>query len=147
MSAFQRIASLSSVALLTFGSLVGCGQSGPKLATVSGIVKVNGEPTPFVMVEFQPEENGSPSIGYTDGDGRYKLQFSRDRWGAMLGKHVVRLDFDYDPGSEDARPPFKIPAKYNRNSEIRVEVASGSNSHDFEIRLDQEVADKTPRRR
>lgn len=147
MPLLSRYAAPSLVALFVLSSLVGCGQSGPKLATVSGVVTVNGEPTPFVMVEFQPEENGSPSIGYTDGDGRYTLQFSRDRRGAMLGKHVVRLDFDYDPGSDDARPPFKIPAKYNRSSEIRVEVASGSNSHDFEIRLDQEIAEKATRRR
>lgn len=119
---------------------IGCGQSGPQLASVSGIVKVNGEPTPYVMVEFQPTEAGSPSIGYTDGEGKYSLQFSRDRWGAMLGEHRVKLDFDYDPGSDDARPPFKIPARYNKKSELTAAVVGGSNQHNFEIQLDPEVA-------
>lgn len=121
--------------LMAFVTL-GCGQSGPATARVTGIVKINGEPTPYIMVEFQPLENGSPSIGYTDGQGRYDLQFTRDRWGAMLGEHRVRLDWDYEPGADVPRPPFKIPAKYNGQTELRAEVKSGSNKHDFDLQVD-----------
>jgi hypothetical protein len=88
------------------------------------------------LVEFQPEANGSPSVGYTDEDGQYTLQFSEHRWGAMVGRHIVRLDFDYTPWGDDPPPPFRIPERYNSNTELHVEVTRGSNSHDFDIRLD-----------
>ena len=115
--------------------LSGCGDSGPALVPVTGVVKANGQPLPHVMVEFQPKERGSPSIGYTDANGRYQLRFSKDRWGAMAGQHAVRIEFDHDPGSDAPKPPFKIPAQYNRQSTLAVEVSSRSKNHDFELHI------------
>ena len=124
-----------SVAIALLGlTFQGCGKSGPELADVSGSVTMDGKPLPDVMLEFQPTGGkGSPSIGYTDKNGEYRLRFSRDKWGAVPGEHVVRIDFDYDPGSDAPKPPFKIPAQYNKKSDLRRTLEPGSNSLSFEI--------------
>lgn len=131
--AFFATLLVSAVSLIC---VAGCGSSGPELAKVTGAVVVNGQPVPSVMVEFQPPAPGSPSIGFTDSDGQYELQFSRKRWGALLGQHTVRLSFDYDPDSGQDKPPFRFPAQYNTASELTADVKSGSNTHNFDLQVD-----------
>lgn len=139
-----------SAAVLAAGLVaggLGCRQSGPTLAPVTGVVTVNGDPVPGVIVEFQPESPGSPSIGQTDSDGRYELRFSRKRWGALLGKHTVRVNFDHDPDAGNPPPPFQIPAKYNAQSELTAEVKSGGNEYDFALTIDLSKAASSARQR
>ncbi len=139
-----------SAAVLGLGLIaggLGCRHSGPPLAPVTGVVTVNGNPVPGVIVEFQPETPGSPSIGHTDSGGRYELRFSRKRWGALLGKHTVRLDFDHDPDSGDPRPPFQFPANYNSQSELTAEVKSGANEHNFALTIELSKPVSPARRR
>ncbi|MCA9203132.1 MAG: hypothetical protein KDA59_08805 [Planctomycetales bacterium] len=87
---------LLSVSLLP---LVGCGPAGPKTVPVSGTVTLNGQPVPHLVVHFMPDE-GRPSWGYTDEQGRFTLNYTRDRDGAELGKHKVW--FVYEPKAQDA---------------------------------------------
>ena len=112
---------------------IGCGSSGPVVAPVQGKVTWNGEPLPNVLVEFQPVEKGSPAVGYTDDAGRYKLRFSRDKWGATPGTHTVRINHDWEKGSDAPRPTFRIPAKYHSKTELKGEVGKGSNTLDFAL--------------
>jgi len=113
-------------------TLAGCGQSPPKLADVAGSVTLDGKPVSNVMLEFQPTGGtGSPSIGYTDRDGTYRLRFSRERWGAVPGVHLVRIDFDL--GSNDRPPVVSIPAKYNRDSKLHRELRPGHNHLMFDL--------------
>lgn len=133
--------SLLGAALLV-AAVSGCREKGPELAKVDGYVKLDGRPVANAMVEFQPREKGSPSVGYTDKSGYYQLRFSRDRWGAMPGEHTVRIDWDWEPGSDDPKPEFKIAQKYNKKSELTAKVATGSNSFDFEIQPEPGKAKK-----
>jgi hypothetical protein len=55
---------------------------------VTGTVTRGGQPVDKLMVNFLPED-GRPSIGRTDADGHYSLQYDKDRAGALLGKHKV----------------------------------------------------------
>lgn len=120
---------------LLLAGIVGCGSSGPELASVEGQVRLNGVPLPKVLVEFQPEANGSPSLGATDADGRFQLRFSRDRWGALLGQHTVKINHDADrrEGSVGA----VIPARYHVQSQLKREVTPGKNTYDFDLQTDQ----------
>lgn len=96
------------------------------------------------MLEFQPTGgSGSPSIGYTDFNGEYRLRFSRDKWGALAGEHVVRIDFDYEPGSDQPPPPFKIPPRFNTQSELRRQLVEGLNNFTFEFASADMVAQDT----
>lgn len=85
------------------------------------------------MVEFQPDGGtGSPSIGYTDDRGRYDLRFSKERWGAIPGRHTVHIRFDNDPRGKEP-PPVVIPARYNDRSEIKQDVVAGRQVVNLEL--------------
>jgi len=114
--------------------LAGCGGS-PPLAPVEGVVRVNGQPLHGAEIEFQPEE-GLPSMATTDAQGRYKLRYSRDRFGAVSGKHTVRIRAGIvEDAQGNALPTIKIPAEYNERSTVQREVVPGSNMFDFDLKV------------
>lgn len=127
---------LSAITLLFV--LAGCGPSGPALGTVSGLIKLNGQPLPFALVTFEPSGHaGTYGSGYADKDGRYELQFSRRSNGALLGRHLVRIttaDSDaLDKGQKPAKKD-KLPAIYNVKSELFRDVVAGHNEFDFDLK-------------
>jgi len=87
---------IRTFALLAAGLLAGC-SSGPKLAKVSGVVKLNGKPYPNALVSFQPvggKNNPNPgrgSMGQTDADGHFALLYDGTVEGALVGPHTVRI--------------------------------------------------------
>ena len=113
----------------------GCGPGGPPLGRVEGIVTLDGQPIQHATVEFQPTQ-GAPSYGGTDADGRYELQYSLQRKGALVGKHTVRITTAGEITNEDditVNVPETIPPWYHRHSTLEVEVERGSNRHDFAL--------------
>jgi hypothetical protein len=83
LSHAARIAALSMLC-----ALVGCGSEA--IGTVSGTVTRAGKPVPDLAVVFVPEQ-GRPSRGLTDGDGRYELLYMPGQPGARVGKHRVTV--------------------------------------------------------
>jgi hypothetical protein len=104
-------------------SAVGCARPGAELANVTGRVTLDGKPVSSARLTFQPDGNRSPSTGFTEGDGRYKLLFKRGVEGAMIGMHTVQIQANR----------AKIPAKYGDATELQREVKPGSNEIDFEL--------------
>lgn len=86
----------------------GCGDSQPKLAAVSGQVKVDGKPYPNAYVMFQPnpgKENPNPgrgSMAITDQDGKFTLKYEGGFDGAVVGNHTVRIS-TVQPADDPAR--------------------------------------------
>ena len=105
---------------------------------VTGKVTLDGSPLPDAIVSFMPEsEEGIPCFGTTDDEGKYAMQESRDANGAPVGQYVVRIT-TYREGKPEADPPIprvreKVPAKYNRDTELAAEVKPGENVFDFEL--------------
>jgi hypothetical protein len=115
--------------------LTGCGGPG-NVGGVEGVVTLDGKPLPNAMVQFQPE-NGRPSVGTTDADGRYVLQYTADATGAALGRHTVRIStggkrMNAETGEIKVYPEL-VPAKYNTRTELTVEVKPGGNELNFEL--------------
>ena len=129
---------LLSMAITAF-LLSGCGGD-PNVATVSGVVTLDGEPLERVSVLFQPEK-GRPSFGVTDDQGRYKLTYSRSQNGATVGTCIVKLTKLSDAGDEEepgkkAPPPsVKIPDRYVKEP-ITVTVQRAHNTIDLELTTD-----------
>jgi len=101
---------------------------------VSGTVKFDGQPLAGVSVRFTPVDGQqrTTSRGTTDDTGNFTLRYTSQINGALVGKHVVQVDFDRGEGLP--RPPFKIPVKYNRQSELSAEVtANGENTFSFDL--------------
>jgi hypothetical protein len=117
----------TAVVLLAVTLTTGCG--GEQFGDVTGRVTLDGEPLVGATVEFQPE-GGSPAYGVTDEQGRYKLLFSADQQGATVGIHRVRImSFNEGRPQENER----VPARYNRESELVREVKRGQQTIDFEL--------------
>ena len=120
---------------------IGCGPSGPKLVEVTGSVTLDGKPVPNAIVTFNPDfAGGSNSLGKTDANGKYRLEFSQDRTGAMVGKHLVEIvtkkisasDMP-DTGEPVATEYVAIPAKYRKRGALTVDVTDGRNVIDFPL--------------
>lgn len=74
--------------LLLLAACVGCGGSGPTIVPVTGTLTYKGKPVPNALVFFLPE-NGRPSQGPTDAEGHFKLSYTNEKDGAVVGKHKV----------------------------------------------------------
>jgi len=131
-----RFANVPCASLVLALFVTGCGGDGPERATVTGRITLHGEPLEGADVEFQPEE-GSPSYGLTDDDGEYDLMYTRDKRGAMLGEHTVRITTSTtgtDAQGNQIMLPQRVPPKYNAQSELTIEVKPGRNKFDFELK-------------
>ena len=150
---------LPAVVVLLAGLVGGCG-GGPKLARVTGVVRLDGKPYPNAVVSFQPvggKDNPDPgkgSMGVTDADGKFVLLYDNTTEGALVGKHIVRIstqpgkgtkdDPAFETGSpdgvilpKDAKPDFEydpIPMEWNEKSTNTFDVpAGGTDKANFDI--------------
>lgn len=101
----------------------------PKLGRVRGMVIMDGLPLAHCQVSFHPE-NESSSTGLTDEHGRYELLYNGTHRGAVAGQHAVRMK-RVTPAGKPAEP--KIPAKYDEETQLQVEIEVGENIIDFEL--------------
>lgn len=122
---------LSLVALL----VPGCGPAGPETASVEGTVTLDGKPLEGALVMFTPVAGGRPAAARTDEAGRYELQYTESRDGALLGEHTVSISTyqEGDVSSGIPNVPEKVPAKYNVHSELKKTVEAGNNTFDFPL--------------
>lgn len=137
--------------------LVGCGVApSPSYAkvtllSVSGTVTLDGKPLPDAVVTFDAAD-GQFSYGQTDSGGRFALQFDSVKSGATPGTKTVRisttrkilgLNTEEEGGEESggenaaaksaARPTELVPARYNKKSELSVEVTPDKTHFEFPL--------------
>lgn len=116
----------------------GCGGGGasdqPDLARVSGTVTLDNKPLANATVRFYPQD-GRPSSGQTDSQGRYELIYLAGTKGAVLGEHEVRIttaDDDEDPlGLQNTET---VPAIYNKQTTLKQTVEKKDNVIDFTLK-------------
>ena len=119
---------------------VGCGGDS-NIGQVEGVVTLDGEPVTRAMVSFHPTDDRA-SVGFTDNEGHYELQYIRNVKGAVIGQHKVtistRIDREDDPptsefggnGREETMPPKYLD---RRKTELSATIESGSNKVDFKL--------------
>ncbi len=118
--------------------IAGCGSGGdhPPLGAVSGSVTVARKPAPNVAVQFSPVDGGRTSVGVTNANGKYRLMYTGNTRGALVGMHVVRLAPSAEAPSDDqldlSSPNDLIPARY-RGQTFEFHVKSGSNTFDVNL--------------
>ena len=112
---------------------MGCSQEGGfKLAKVSGMVTLDGQPVEGAGLEFIADAGGV-AYGKTDSSGHYYMSFGNSRTGAIVGKNRVRITAGdkVTVGDKKFESTEVFPKKYNADSEQFVDVAAGSNTIDF----------------
>jgi hypothetical protein len=129
-------------AVLSIGA-IGCSEYVP----VTGTVLVDGEPAQGLEIDFSPAEAGQEGGGmaYTDEQGDYVVHASRTQEGIVPGSYVVRIvteNEEYDPEEYDleegeAPPPppqrIRIPARYNSQTDLNIEVSHSNKVFDFDL--------------
>ena len=114
---------------------IGC-DSGSGRCAVNGSITLGGKPVGPGSIQFAPlGDNQASASGAPVIDGKYFV--SRDG-GLLPGKYIVRIYWPEKNTMGQGRgvpvPKERIPMKYNINSELTVEVQSGTgNSFDFDL--------------
>lgn len=119
----------------------GCGRGDrPDLGSVSGTVMLDGAPLADAYVQFLPEK-GRPSTCRTDANGRYTPVYIRSISGACLGRNAVFIStLQNEPATDSVngkvvpKSPERVPARYNVDTQLEVDVQPGSNRFDFELK-------------
>lgn len=130
---------------LVLGSLllcIGCSDA-PDLVQIQGRVTRGGQPVRGLIVQFYPED-GRPSWGKTDAEGKFTLNYSKHYDGARLGKHKVFVGFDNTdetPYDEMGRQKLsddqkEIIKKYGDVATTPLEVELKDEGQVVEIKLD-----------
>jgi len=108
----------------------------PELADVTGSVYLDGKPLAGAQILFRPHAEGmqgakaGPAAARTDEDGRHRLRYASDTFGAPVGVCIVTITAVDDRGME------VVPLRYRDRTEKRT-VESGGNSFDFQLSSSQ----------
>jgi len=115
----------------------GCGSDGPDIVDVSGIVTRKGQPVPNIDVYFQPAE-GRPSLGTTDAQGRFSMQYTHDQSGVRVGHHKVYVLYNPNEGSGTKAPADlgQIMQKYGTPEKSPIQMEVKKAMKDVKIELD-----------
>lgn len=134
MTSRMRFALVFTLVLPLFA---GCG-NGMGIVPVEGTITLDGQPLAGAEVIFRPAD-GRPSLGVTDANGKYTLQYDSDMKGALTGKHKVSISTSGEAaqsGSEDGPSGAKVervPLQYNKQTTLEVDVTSGGGPLDFKL--------------
>ena len=108
--------------------LAGCSKN-EKLSEVTGVVKLDDKPLADAMIVFSPRGEGTTSYGRSDADGKYRMLFKDNEYGAWVGENVVRIT-TFDLGGKKEQ----VPVVYNSKTTLKAEVKPGENVHNFELK-------------
>jgi hypothetical protein len=137
MRSVRRISSLA-FAFALFLAATGCGGG---LASVSGVVTLDGKPVEGATVSFTPATGDGGGVGGSygkiDAQGTYSLRtVVGDRSGSVPGKHKVTISLSKsDATNPEGASKELIPTKYNTKSELTFDVpSSGTDKANFELK-------------
>ncbi len=117
------------------------------LVKAGGNVSLDGNPLANAVVTFESVADSTTANGLTKSDGSYTLMFDSVMAGITPGKKIVRisttkkvlgLNTTEEGGGEEAagkeKPKELVPARYNKESELTVEVTVGKTRYDFDLK-------------
>jgi hypothetical protein len=129
----------SALGLLCF---LGCADSGPPTAEVSGTVRLDGRLIEEGSIQFIPVKGSKgPSAGDVIQDGKYHIPRKK---GVTVGTNRVELrafkkagtkiqDPTAPPGVKTEARVQAFPPEFNDRSTVVREIRAGSNEIDFDV--------------
>jgi hypothetical protein len=123
-------------ALIVLVFVLGCGGSSvPKeysgAPSVSGTVTMDQTALVSVNVSFE-NSDGGPFQTVTNAAGKYTFEYGDAT--PPLGKYLVRItDAARSESADDDSEEPALPARYNSETELVVDVLAGENSIDFPL--------------
>lgn len=158
VNTFRKCPSRFSSLVVTVMLISGCSPV-PKsdydlveLIPASGTITLDGNPLPNAVVTFDAPD-GQFSYAKTNSSGHYTLQFDSVKQGVTPGEKTVRIStarkiLGLNSTEEGGEPSNEsqgdgvakkqaetetVPAKYNRQSELKLEVTADQTVYDFEL--------------
>lgn len=114
------------------------------LINAGGTVTLDGNPLPQAVVSFDDPTDSTFSYGLTDANGRYRLQFDSEMKGVKPGGKVVRISTtrkilglnsgEEGESDESGRSTEQVPEKYNKKSQLTVDVTPAKSTYDFDLK-------------
>lgn len=140
---FQRVISFCMIAFVS-SALIGCGDDGPRIVPVNGVVTFKGKPIRNINVMFVPSDGkGRIAQGTSDESGKFSLQTEKPGDGAMMGDYKVSFKFVSEivpdmPGfAGGVKPePSPIPLKYGdeTKSGFTAKVEPSNDEFKFDLK-------------
>jgi hypothetical protein len=140
---------LLAVAVLT--GLPGCSGGGKQFSVndrVEGTVTLEGTPLANVFVQFVPDIDpkfqAPTSEGFTDDKGNFKLAFTPEKSGAVVGKNYVVVirgrgtaggADDRDPQARQVATGPAVPEAYRLAAKTPLLVNVTADQHTYELKL------------
>ncbi|MBA2114135.1 hypothetical protein HOV93_12910 [Planctomycetes bacterium FF15] len=119
---------------MLFGSLLGCGNSGPQLpptVPVTAKVILNGKPLMEAEITFSPVSSGPSSNGQVIQGEVVNLQTNAQKPGVALGEYKVTI---YDQPVEFGGREL-VPDKYGRLNDGFVATVTEDGPNEFTFAL------------
>jgi len=121
---------------LVLGALMAAGCDGSKLADVSGTVTFDGTPVEEGTITFIPADGQGQTAGGPIKDGKYSAQVPVGTMKVSISypKAVGKKKLYNTPNSPEGTIWKEgLPARYNEQTELVLEVKSGRNTKDWEL--------------
>jgi hypothetical protein len=120
--------------LLAACACIGCAK--PTTGVVTGAVTVDGQPAKSGSIAFFPTDGKGASAGAEIVDGRYtaKAPFGTSKVEIRVPKVVGQKKL-YDTADSPVKPLMdeSLPARYNDQTELTVDVKPGETQKDFAL--------------
>jgi hypothetical protein len=134
----QRAMNVACCGLLIVATCLGPGCSAPSTTgEVVGTVTLDGKPVDSGTVQFKPVDGQTSTAGATIDKGKFSVV-------VPIAKHRVEISATQLASGGNAAAARHsdagyatvelIPAKYNRNSELTMDVKSGRNERSFDLK-------------
>lgn len=126
----------SIVALSALALSPGC-STGPPTGTVTGEVTFDGQPLKEGRIAFLPVDGQSPTAGTTIRDGKFETQVPVTKMRVEINANKVigkRKAYDTPQSPVVDEVVELIPARYNTESELTLDVKRGSQKEDYHLK-------------
>jgi hypothetical protein len=117
------------------------------LVEAGGHITLDGRPLKGAVVSFDDLSDDTFSYGLTDANGDFKLQFDSVMTGVKPGTKVVRISTSrrilglnsseegaVDRTSNSRKEPEQVPAEFNKNSKLIVEVVRDKTRFNLDLK-------------
>lgn len=129
----RLIAGVALVAALVAST--GCGDGGPKIVPVSGIVLIDGHPLTYGHVQVFPT-GWRPASARIGGDGRFTLTTTTANDGCAVGTHTVVVLAGESLNSDTMK--WHAPQKYadSKTSGLTITITQATDDLKIELKGD-----------
>ncbi|WP_152099134.1 hypothetical protein [Lacipirellula parvula] len=117
--------------LILSSALAGCGPAGPTKYPVQGQVTFKGEPIVKGTMTLIPDSPAGRTATAPIADGKYSAELTEGSW--TVNVQAVRETGPVIPALGEAPREQFIPAKYNRESTLKISVPSDEPEHNFAL--------------